>query len=133
MKRILLAIVAIIFSMSVSTQSQDKTAHEVPCSNHGTQAEANACARLDYQKANVEMIKSYDQLMTELVDYGGKAPQMLQRAQASWTQYREMNCESEASIYEGGSIRPAVYYSCMASVTRERSRRLAEFLAVTRQ
>ena len=80
-----------------------------------------------------EMVAVYDRLMTELAGYGGKHQQRLRRAQASWTQYRDANCESEASIYEGGSIRPAVYYSCLASVTRERAKRLEEFLVMTRQ
>ena len=81
------------------------------------------------------MTALYYELMSELAGYGGKGrdQQKLRRAQASWTQYRDATCESEASIYEGGSIRPAVYYSCMASVTRERAQRLKEFLAVTKQ
>ena len=104
-----------------------------PCGEYGTQAEANACAHREYQKVNAEMVAVYDRLMTELASYGGKHQQRLRRAQASWLQYRDVNCDSEASIYEEGSIRPAVYYSCLASVTRERAKRLEEFLIAARQ
>lgn len=77
----------------------------------------------------------YDQLLSELSGFGseGKAEQKLRQAQSAWLQYRDANCESEASIYEGGSIRPAVYYSCLASITQERVARMKEFLKETRQ
>ena len=133
MKRILIGLIVIICSLSAVSHSQEKRASSSLCGEYGTQAEANACARREYQKVDAEMVAAYDRLMTELASYGGKHQQRLRRAQASWLQYRDANCESEASIYEGGSIRPAVYYSCLASVTRERARRLEEFLVVTRQ
>jgi uncharacterized protein YecT (DUF1311 family) len=133
MKRILIGVITVICSLSVNSLSQEKRGSDVPCGDTGTQAEANACARLEYRKADEEMNKLYGRLMTELADYKGDDQQKLQRAQALWLQYRDANCESEASIYQGGSIRPAVYNSCLASVTRERTRRLAEFLAATTQ
>jgi uncharacterized protein YecT (DUF1311 family) len=133
MKRILIGVITVICSLSATSLSQEKRGREVPCGETGTQAEANACARLEYQKADAEMNKVYGRLMAELAGYKGNDQQKLQRAQALWLQYRDANCESEASIYQGGSIRPAVYNSCLASVTRERARRLTEFLAVTTQ
>ncbi|MGI9066626.1 MAG: lysozyme inhibitor LprI family protein [Pyrinomonadaceae bacterium] len=133
MKRILIGVIVVICSLSANSLSQEKRGSEVPCGETGTQAEANACARLEYQKADAEMNKLYGRLMTELADYKGNDQQKLQRAQALWLQYRDANCESEASIYQGGSIRPAVYNSCLASVTRERTQRMAEFLAATTQ
>jgi uncharacterized protein YecT (DUF1311 family) len=133
MKRILIGVVMVICLLSASSLSQEKRGSEVPCGENGTQAEANACARREYQKADAEMNKLYGRLMTELADYRGNDQQKLQRAQVLWLQYRDANCESEASIYQGGSIRPAVYNSCLASVTRERAQRLAEFLATTTQ
>jgi uncharacterized protein YecT (DUF1311 family) len=133
MKRILIGVIIVICSLSANAFAQEKKGSEVPCGETGTQAEANACARQEYQKADAEMNKVYGRLMTELADYKGDDQQKLQRAQALWLQYRDANCESESSIYQGGSIRPAVYNSCLASVTRERTRRLAEFLAATTQ
>ena len=62
-----------------------------------------------------------------------KDQQKLRQAQLVWLRYRDANCESEASIYDGGSIRPAVYSTCLASITQERTRRMRAFLAVTRQ
>jgi uncharacterized protein YecT (DUF1311 family) len=133
MKRILIGIIVITCSLSAVSHSQEKRGSSSPCGEYGTQAEANACARREYQKADSEMNAVYDRLMTALASYGDKHQQRLRRAQALWLQYRNANCESETSIYEGGSIRPAVYYSCLASVTRERAKRLEEFIVVTRQ
>jgi uncharacterized protein YecT (DUF1311 family) len=133
MKRILIGVIVITCSLSAVSHSQEKKVSSSPCGEHGTQAEANACSRREYQKVEAEMVAVYDQLRTELASYGGKHQQRLRGAQASWLQYRDANCESEASIYEGGSIRPAVYYSCLASVTRERAKRLEEFIVMTIQ
>ncbi len=133
MKRILIGVIIVTCSLSANSLSQEKKASEVPCGENGTQAEANACARDEYRKADAEMKKLYGRLMTELADYKGDDQQKLRRAQALWLKYRDANCESEASIYQGGSIRPAVYNSCLASVTRERAQRLSEFLAATTQ
>lgn len=123
-----------IFALSNLTASQQKVT--ATCANNsGTQAEANACARVKSKQADDEMKQVYEQLLSELSNYGsdGKAQQKLKQAQSAWLQYRDANCESEASIYEGGSIRPAVYYFCRASITQERTARIKEFLNVTRQ
>lgn len=133
MRRILFGVIIIICSLSVVSHSQDKRVSSSPCGEYGTQAEANACARREYQKADAEMVALYDRLMTKLAGFGVKHQQRLRRAQALWWQYRDANCESEASIYEEGTMRPAVYYSCLASVTRERVRRLEEFQVATGQ
>ena len=135
MKTIVILIV-LTHSLGFAGISQEKQAGNSPCeSSMGTQTEANACARYKYKQANSDMNQVYVQLMTELSGFGsdGKTQHKLKQAQSIWLQYRSANCESEASIYEGGSIRPAVYYSCLASMTEERTKRMKEFLAVTRQ
>jgi uncharacterized protein YecT (DUF1311 family) len=135
MKRILLGLSLLTCMLSVAALPQEKTGNS-PCdSTNSTQTEANACTRRKYEQTDAEMNRVYEQLMLELSGYtnDGKIQQKLERAQSLWLQYREASCESEASIYDGGSIRPAVYYSCLASITEERARRMKAFLAVTRQ
>lgn len=133
MKKFLIGLFAIIISLSAAAHAQEKSAHEVPCGVAGTQAEANDCARREYQKADAALKTVYHRSISLLATYSDKDQQKLRRAHTSWLRYRDATCESEASIYEGGSIRPAVYYSCLASVSRERVKRLEEFLAVTGQ
>ena len=132
----ILVLILLTHSLGIAAISQEKQAGSSPCeSSTGTQAEANACARHKYKQADIGMNKVYEQLMTELAGFGsdGKTQHKLRQAQSIWLQYRSANCESEASIYEGGSILPAVHYSCLASMTEERTRRMRELLAVTRQ
>lgn len=132
MKSMLIAVIVITCLFSTVALSQKKEARKSPCVNTETQADANACARYEFEKADAEMNKIYEQLMSELAGYNDKAQPKLKQAQLVWLQYRNANCESEASIYEGGSIRPAVYSHCLASITQERTRRMKVFIAETR-
>jgi uncharacterized protein YecT (DUF1311 family) len=129
MKRILVSLIVITCFFNPVSLAQKKSAKKSPCSDNETQAGANACARYEYDKAVVEMNEVYQHLMSELAEYDDKARQKLRQAQLLWLQYRNANCESEAAIYEGGSIRPAVYSHCLASVTQERTRRMKAFIA----
>lgn len=106
---------------------QKKGAVKSPCIDNETQADANPCARYKYEKADAEMNRVFGQLTSELVGFNGA--EKLRQAQMLWLKYRDANCESEASIYEGGSIRPAVYSHCLASRTQERTMRMKAFLA----
>ena len=92
----------------------------------------NVCSRRDYEKADAEMKKVYQQLMLELAGYESNPRPKFEEAQSLWLKYREANCDSEASLYEGGSIRPTIYYSCLADITRERTRKLKAFLVEIR-
>ena len=132
-KRMLTAVLIVTCFLSVKALSRRQSLSETTCGKYGTQAEANSCARRDYEKAEAEMKKVYGQLLTELASDSGEGRRKLEKAQSLWLQYREAACESEASIYEGGSIRPAVYNGCLASVTRERAGRLRGILGEVRQ
>ena len=129
----LTAVLIVVCFLGVEALPRRQSSSEAPCGRYGTQAEANACARRDYAKAEAEMKGIYEQLITELAGRAGKDREKLEKAQSLWLRYREAACESEASIYEGGSIRPAIYNGCLASVTRERAGRLREFLAQIKQ
>lgn len=136
MKRKLVILILATYSLSIVALSQKRGAENSPCEGAGgTQAEANACARHQFKQADARLNQVYDRLMSELSGYGsgGKDQEKLKQAQSVWLQYRNANCESEASIFEGGSIHPTVYYTCLASMTFERTRRIRAYLAVTRQ
>lgn len=133
MKRILISLIFLTYSLGIVALPQKKGPRKSPCVGTETQADANACARHKYTQADAEMTRVYERLMSELSGDNDKDQQKLRQAQLLWLQYRDANCESEASIYEGGSIRPAVYSMCLASMTQERTRRIKAFLAATRQ
>ncbi len=129
MKRIFnTAIVIIICIPGVVVFAQKKRIERDPCKDPMTQFDMNLCSRRDYEKADAELNKVYKQLMLELAGFEKDHRPKFQEAQSLWLKYRDANCDSEALIYQGGTIRPTVYYSCLASVTRERTRGIKAFL-----
>ena len=115
------------------SQSKKKTTR-AECGEFGTQAEANECARREYETADREMNKVYRLLLTAFGEGANVEETLLKQkeAQSNFLEYRDAECESEASIYEGGTMRPAVYNHCLATVSRERTIRLKAFLAGTK-
>jgi uncharacterized protein YecT (DUF1311 family) len=88
-----------------------------------TQAEMNQTAAQGYYKADAELNKVYKVLMSKL-DEKGKA--LLIKAENDWIKYRDSHCKFEASFYEGGSMQPMIYSSCLESVTMNRIKELKE-------
>jgi Lysozyme inhibitor LprI len=54
----------------------------------------------------------------------------LTKTQRLWIQYRDANCSAERDLYEGGTAKYAVYFACLESLTRERTRELQITYAV---
>ena len=44
----------------------------------------------------------------------------LAAAESAWEAYRDAQCTVEAAFFEGGSMRPTSYHSCVAALTRQR-------------
>jgi uncharacterized protein YecT (DUF1311 family) len=78
-------------------------------------------AGVKYKQADVEMNRIY-KLATATCDSAGK--EKLKKAQLAWIKYRDLCCEAEASIYEGGSMYGLAYTNCMTDLTKERTGRL---------
>jgi uncharacterized protein YecT (DUF1311 family) len=89
----------------------------VNCDDPQTQADMNLCANEAYQLADADLSRVYQQLLQSLPASDREA---LNEAETAWLIYRDLNCEFEASLFEGGSIQPLMYYSCMERMTDER-------------
>ena len=136
MTKFLISTLAFICLFSIDAFSQRKKKNNLaPCANAVTQVKVNDCAKREYENADAEMNRVYQLLLTSLAEGtgGDEDQQKLKDAQLLWLKYRDANCESEASIYEGGTIHPAIYNFCLASVTQERTKRLKAFLAETKK
>lgn len=133
MKRILVTTILIICVLGMVAFAQRKKTTRDPCKNPLSQFEMNVCSRRDYEQTDAELNKVYKQLMLELADYGSNPRPKFQEAQSAWIKYRDATCDSEAALYEGGSIRPTIYNSCLASATRERTKRLKAILVEIRR
>jgi uncharacterized protein YecT (DUF1311 family) len=121
-------VVITIFVLGAVAVPQQKTAEGDPCKDPMTQVQTNLCSRGDYEKADTEMNLAFKQLIQELAGFETNHSPKFEEAQSLWLKYRDANCESEADIYKGGSIRPTIYYSCLAALTRERTNRIKLFL-----
>ena len=78
-------------------------------------------AGVKYKQSDVEMNRIY-KLATATCDSAGK--EKLKKAQLAWIKYRDLCCEAEASIYEGGSMYGLAYTNCMTDLTKERTGQL---------
>jgi uncharacterized protein YecT (DUF1311 family) len=71
------------------------------------------------------MAAAYQQLRARL-DAGRK--EKLRKAQLAWIQFRDRQCEFEASAGGGGTIESDFQLSCLITVTQERTRQLREMI-----
>ena len=81
-------------------------------------------AGMKYKQADAEMNRIY-KMARDTCDSAGK--ERLKKAQLVWIKYRDLCCEAEAMIYEGGSMSGLACSNCMIDVTKERSERLRAY------
>ncbi|MBB1192607.1 hypothetical protein DNC80_02860 [Flavobacterium sp. SOK18b] len=82
-----------------------------------TQLEMNKAADAKYKKADAELNKAYKQLLS-ILDQNDKL--LLIQAEKDWVKFRDSSCKFESSQYEGGSIKPLIYSTCLEELTRKR-------------
>ncbi|MCA1635967.1 MAG: DUF1311 domain-containing protein [Acidobacteria bacterium] len=71
-------------------------------------------------------------MTSQLSGFGIEVQEKLRKAQSLWLEYRDATCASEASHVTGGSLYPLIHHTCLASVTKERTKRLKAFLTEMR-
>ena len=121
--KILSALILLCFLMLTGVAAQNQQTPD-PCDNAQTTVEMRDCAGKEYQKADAELNQVYKQLMASLSDRAHQAS--LRTAQQAWLKYRDANCEFDAFENLGGTIYPVVYNSCLAAMTRARTKELRE-------
>ena len=109
---------------SAGASAQTSVPPKPGCENAKTQLEMNQCTAAAYQTSDQELNSVYASVKDKL---DAALLEKLQIAQRAWIKYRDANCEAESALYDGGSIRPAIYSACMERVTRAR---IAELHAI---
>lgn len=79
--------------------------------------EMNQTANANYKKADAKLNKVYKQLML-ILDKDEKP--LLIQAEKNWVKFRDSHCKFEASQYDGGSIQPLIYSTCLEELTKKR-------------
>ena len=102
-------------------------ADNVDCRNAETQSEINQCVQLDFQQQDDELNRIYQQYHAKLDNI---RKEQLKQAQVVWINFRNLSCQYEADYYQGGSLAPMVYSSCLKDKTKERLGDLKNYLAL---
>lgn len=88
-----------------------------------TQSEMNETSNSEYKTADAELNKVYKQLISILDQ---KEKLLLIQAEKDWIKFRDSHCKFEAAQYEGGSIKPLIYSTCLEELTRKRIAEIKE-------
>ena len=120
MKKIALALFLSCVALLMGVSAQKRAAKN-PCDDAKTQLDMNFCADKKFQAADAELNRVYKQLMAK-----AENDPKLKAAEVSWLKYRDDNCDYESALYEGGSMRPLIYSSCMERMTKARTDELRE-------
>ncbi|CAM3484171.1 lysozyme inhibitor LprI family protein [Flavobacterium chungbukense] len=86
-----------------------------------TQAEMNQTAINNFNKADIELNQVYKKLLKKVSE---KEKNLLITAQKNWIKFRDSKCAFEKEEYNGGSIQPLIYYTCLAECTSDRTKDL---------
>jgi uncharacterized protein YecT (DUF1311 family) len=91
-----------------------------------TQAAMNAQARAEFEKADAELNKTYEALLTKLPDAASK--QKLKESQRAWLAFRDVEAAFAADQARGGSMAPTIRYETMTELTQQRIKQLKSHL-----
>ena len=114
--------------------AQPSPSQEWHCDNPQAQMEMNACAAIDFERADAELNAEYRRAIAWArdADREARAPgddrpgdqATLREAQRAWVAFRDAQCRLEGYEARGGSMEPMLYEGCRARLTRERVRQL---------
>jgi uncharacterized protein YecT (DUF1311 family) len=110
----------------VTSESPIAQAPSLDCTNAQTQAEMNACAAQDAKIADQKLNEVYQQLRAAIANDAQK--QRLVTAQLAWIAFRDKDCEYSQRRYDGGSIMPMIYSSCIAERSEQRTKELQAYI-----
>jgi uncharacterized protein YecT (DUF1311 family) len=112
---------------TVPAYGQHMNEKDSPCANVVITAELMDCLSGARGKADATLITVYTEVRSHL---RANDAERLTQAQRLWLQYRDANCTAERDLYEGGTPKYPVYFACIESMTRARTRELQVTYAV---
>ncbi|WP_377290413.1 lysozyme inhibitor LprI family protein [Rhizobium sp. SG2393] len=131
---------AAVVAMGVFLSALPVCAEDAPaidCNNAMTQADMNACAAEDFQKADKALNALWPRVRKAMADWDKTvaesalttgAEAALLKAQRAWIDYRDGQCEAEGFSAHGGTMEPLLIESCKATMTRSRTQELEALL-----
>jgi uncharacterized protein YecT (DUF1311 family) len=98
-------------------------AHAELCDNPKTQSDINYCAEYVFTRADSDLNEIYGKFKSLLTD-DNAATSALKKAQKSWLNFRDAECELEVIPSETGTSKTMVHFDCLSRLTKAR---IAEF------
>lgn len=108
-----------VLSFSQSWAAED-------CKDPQTQTDMNICSDKTYKKADEDLNVVYKKALKILDGSDVGQIEKFKEVQRSWLEYRDLNCNYAVSGYEGGTIAPLVYATCMTELTQERTKQIPQ-------
>ena len=130
---------ALLIASVTAGSRQQKTAD--PCTEPQSQVDSNRCTAAQYAKAESELNALYGKLVEVMekglaesrrsssdweIKYMENGLSGLKEAQSAWIAYRKLHCAAARQRFEGGSIMPAIWNSCMKQLTEHRIEELKQ-------
>lgn len=91
---------------------------QVDCENAASSYEMSYCSRLALKEAD-EKLEHYIKETQIFYSDSGSMADTIETTYQKWTEYRSSYCSAVGARYAGGSISGTMYYSCMASMSRD--------------
>jgi uncharacterized protein YecT (DUF1311 family) len=111
-------------------------AQTVDCTAAMAQQDMNICAERDWQNADADLNRTYQEVMSAMQAMDADLPKELQgaepalrEAQRAWISYRDLNCTLAGFPMRGGSAEPLLVYGCLRQMTVNRSDELRALVA----
>ena len=120
--------------LSVAPSALAQPGRELNCADPLFTAEINQCAEANFRVAEEEMEAVFAQAIAQFAEqdrtHAEEDPQytgaeaLLRESQSAWESSRSAFCGASTITFSGGSMRPAVEFTCLARITRHRTEEL---------
>ena len=103
---------------------------EVNCKDNmesQTQQVMNICAGRAAKEADRELNRVYRLVRASYKQIPAQEKRLV-TAQLAWIKFRDAECNASAGRFDGGSIAPLMYASCVEHLTKQRSQDLEKYL-----
>jgi uncharacterized protein YecT (DUF1311 family) len=124
-----LLLLAPLLLVPLPLAAQDQT----NCNAPQTQTDMNICAARAFEAADTNLNAAYKTAMAEMKATDANLPPELKGAekalragQRAWITYRDKACEAYGFLARGGSMESMLVGSCLADVTRTRTKELED-------
>ena len=113
--------------LAIPAYGQHMNEQDSPCSNVVVTSELTKCLSDARDRADAKLNAVCKEIRGRLERADAEN---LTKTQRFWIQYRDSNCSAERDLYEGGTAKYPVYFACLESLTRVRTRELQVTYAV---